>query len=263
MSDLAVRRTPSEVPGVQRIEVPLRHLRVDMVRLSQGTHAELTADGDERLVVVLEAPENVSLISGSREFELPARTSVFDQRPSALYLPPGHPLVLGGDVLAVVFGAEADPEAGLSPYVILPDDIASVVRGRENFQRTVRDILPTDRPATRLLAGETLNPAGNWSSSPPHKHDRHVPPEESELEEVYVFRVDPPQGFGLQLSYTTNPPAEAAMTVRDLDVVGIPRGYHPVAAAPGYRLYYLWCLAGRGRELHWRTDPAHAWLETP
>ena len=49
--------------------------------------------------------------------------------------------------------------------------------------------------------------------------------------------------------------------VQDLDVVTIPAGYHPVVAAPGYRLYYLWGLAGEGRELLWFPDPEHSWVE--
>jgi 5-deoxy-glucuronate isomerase len=114
----------------------------------------------------------------------------------------------------------------------------------------------------RLLAGETLNPAGNWSSSPPHKHDVHDPPRQARLEEIYLFRVDPRQGFGLQLSYRTEPDAaDRAFAVADLDAATIPAGYHPVVAGPGYRLYYLWCLAGEGRTLHWAPDPAHAWVE--
>jgi 5-deoxy-glucuronate isomerase len=45
--------------------------------------------------------------------------------------------------------------------------------------------------------------------------------------------------------------------------VGIPGGYHPVVAAPGYRLYYLWAIgacAGSPRALATFDDPAHAWL---
>ena len=135
-------------------------------------------------------------------------------------------------------------------------------RGRGNFERRVRDILPASRPAGRLLAGETLNPPGNWSSSPPHKHDCEVPGKEAQLEEIYLYRIDPRGGFGLQLSYTTDPPAERVFMVRDLDVASIPAGYHPVVAGPGYSLYYLWGLAGRGRELLWHPDPAHEWVDT-
>ena len=143
---------------------------------------------------------------------------------------------------------------------MLPEEIATVARGEGNFSRDVRDIVTAGRPATRLLVGETLNPAGNWSSAPPHKHDIDDPPREARLEEVYLFRIDPPQGFGIQGSYAKHPPQRSAFIVDDLDVVTIPAGYHPVAAAPGYRLYYLWGLAGSGRALLWNTDPDHAWV---
>jgi 5-deoxy-glucuronate isomerase len=160
-----------------------------------------------------------------------------------------------------VFRSPAGEDAPDAPYAIGPDEVQTVERGSGNFGRRVRDILPSSRPGTRLLAGETINPPGNWSSSPPHKHDRHNPPEEAELEEIYLFRVDPGQGFGLQLSYSSEPAAERALVVRDLDAVSIPAGYHPVVAGPGYGLYYLWCLAGRGRELHWYPDPEHNWVD--
>ena len=164
-------------------------------------------------------------------------------------------------MLAGVFLARADRDGTTAPYLVAPDEVATVHRGRGNFSREVRDVVPAERPGVRLLVGETINPPGNWSSSPPHKHDREAPPEERRLEEVYLYRVEPRQGFGLQLSYGGEPPAERAFPVRDLDVVAIPAGYHPVVAGPGYRLYYLWGLAGSARELRWYPDPDHAWVE--
>ena len=74
--------------------------------------------------------------------------------------------------------------------------------GRDNWQRTVYSALDENVPAERLLAGETLTPSGNWSSFPPHKHDRSNPPQEAVLEEVYYFRVRPAQGFGFIWTYT-------------------------------------------------------------
>jgi 5-deoxy-glucuronate isomerase len=64
----------------------------------------------------------------------------------------------------------------------------------------------------------------------------------------------------LQHSYHAGGPSHT-FAVGDLDAVAIPAGYHPVVAAPGYDLYYLWCLAGEGRELRWTPDPAHAWVQ--
>jgi 5-deoxy-glucuronate isomerase len=126
----------------------------------------------------------------------------------------------------------------------------------------VRTILGPEHTAVRLLLGETINPPGNWSSYPPHRHDRHDPPREVNLEEVYLFKVDPPGGFGVQLRYDLGG-AEEAFVVRDDDIAVIRAGFHPVAAASGYALYYLWVMAGDGRVMVPYLDPAHAWVQEP
>jgi len=254
----ASRHTLPQAPGLHELDGGLEHLRFALAR----GEVALDTEGSEALLVVIEAPAGAVVGVDGQEFALPARTSVFAEEPSAVYAPPGSALRVSGAAIAGIFLARVDEGAGApGAYAILPGEVESVERGRDNFSRRVRDILPASRPAVRLLAGETLNPPGNWSSSPPHKHDRDLPGEEAQLEEIYLFRVDPPQGFGLQLSYSNDPPQEAAFPVRDLDTVAIPAGYHPVVAAPGYGLYYLWCLAGHGRELLWNPDPAHAWVD--
>ena len=81
------------------------------------------------------------------------------------------------------------------------------------------------------------------------------------MEEIYLYRLDPPQGFGLQRIYSPESGRDEAVVVKDNLVVGLPSGYHPVAAAPGYRLYYLWLLAGESRQLIPYDDPDHAWVK--
>lgn len=113
-------------------------------------------------------------------------------------------------------------------------------------------------PARCLLVGETFNEPGQWSSFPPHKHDGGDG--EPALEEVYYYRFDRPEGFGFQGLYETDGVAEAVF-LKHGSIVGIPRGYHPVCAAPGYRLYYLWALVGEPRQLAMHEDPVHQWLD--
>src|SRR3546814_11741228 len=67
------------------------------------------------------------------------------------------------------------------------------VRGSGTNQRFVRNILPESEPADSLLVVEVITPGGNWSSYPPHKHDRDVPGEETALEETYYHRLDHPR----------------------------------------------------------------------
>jgi 5-deoxy-glucuronate isomerase len=112
-------------------------------------------------------------------------------------------------------------------------------------------------PSRHLLVGETFNEPGQWSSFPPHKHDGDDG--EPALEEVYYYRFDRPDGFGFQGLYEANGYAEAVF-LKHGSIVGIPRGYHPVCAAPGYRLYYLWALVGEPRQLAMHEDPVHRWL---
>jgi 5-deoxy-glucuronate isomerase len=112
-----------------------------------------------------------------------------------------------------------------------------------------------------LIVGETINPPGNWSSSPPHKHDVDDLPMESKLEEVYFYKLKPQQGFGLQRIYSDDGDLDEAYVIRDGDTVAFPRGYHPVVAAPGYQLYYLWVLAGEKRIMCPNDDPDHAWVK--
>ena len=141
----------------------------------------------------------------------------------------------------------------------LRSEVVVHMRGKPGWHRSVHDVIAESVPAQRLLVGETFNAAGQWSSFPPHKHDGGDG--EPALEEVYYYRFDRAGGFGFQGLYDGT--RETAVFLRHGSVVGIPRGYHPVCAAPGYRLYYLWALSaapGTPRALALHEDPAHRWL---
>ncbi|MEK7765746.1 MAG: 5-deoxy-glucuronate isomerase, partial [bacterium] len=133
--------------------------------------------------------------------------------------------------------------------------------GKGNWFREVHDVGVENLEAKSLIFGETFNPPGNWSSAPPHKHDVDNPPEEGKLEELYYYRLRPVQGFGLQRVYTADG-YDQVFVVGDGDVVTLPRGFHPVVAAPGYDLYYFWVLAAfKERKLRARDDPKHKWIK--
>ena len=58
-------------------------------------------------------------------------------------------------------------------------------------------------PPCRLLLGDPINPPGNWSSDPPHKHDRQRPPEEVRLQEVYFYKSTRPAASASRSAPTT------------------------------------------------------------
>jgi 5-deoxy-glucuronate isomerase len=50
--------------------------------------------------------------------------------------------------------------------------------------------------------------------------------------------------------------------VENGDTVLLPKGYHPVVAAPGCQLHYTWVLAGEERRYGaWVEDPKYAALK--
>ncbi len=107
---------------------------------------------------------------------------------------------------------------------------------------------------------EVYTPSGNWSSYPPHKHDVHNPPGEVDLEELYYYRIDRPEGYAIQRVYTRDRRLDETLTVRDGDLVLVPEGYHPVVAAHGYNVYYLNVLAGSARSMAASDDPDYGWV---
>ncbi len=148
-----------------------------------------------------------------------------------------------------------------NPILITPKNIKMKNVGRENWSRKVFDIIDRNYPVNQLIIGETINPPGNWSSSPPHKHDTNRPPIEGKHKEIYFYKVFPEQGFGIQRIYSKIK-FDKSYTVENNDLILIPKGYHPVVAAPGYKLYYLWILIGDNKNYHLYDDPQHKWIKT-
>ena len=238
-----------------------RHVGFRALRLADGETESVETGDRELCLVVLAGHVDVQL--GSQGWKnLGTRDSVFEQvSPAALYVPPGQTITLQARG-AVELGLASAPSRGGHPARLIdPAGMQRSVRGRGANTRYVCDILPhTDPGADHLLVVEVLTPAGHSSSYPPHKHDRDAAPEETQLEETYYHRIDPPQGFGFQRVYTDDRSLDEAMAVEDHDTVLVPRGYHPVVAPHGYSLYYLNVMAGPTRNWVFRNDPAHEWL---
>jgi 5-deoxy-glucuronate isomerase len=238
----------------QRGEAGAREISTRRVRFASGGSASLTLPGEEAVVIVQQGGATLSASGHSWDVN---RTDVFTERATGLYLPPGTTLDIraAGPFEAVIFSTPSID--GGEPVLVAPGQVQVTPRGRANYSREVHNIFVDDHHVRRLMVGETFNPPGNWSSFPPHKHDGRDG--EPKLEEVYYYRVDPPQGFGQQMLYTNDGEC-VTHSVRDGDAVLLPYGYHPVSSPPGYRLYYLWAMAGEQRKLALHEDPAHKWI---
>ncbi len=202
------------------------------------------------------------------------RQTVFESAAHALYLPRQTSFTVeadrGGEFAVTWAPTNEDHE----PYLIRPQDVAIGIRGGDNVSRQINDLLPPGSPVQRLVLVEVYTPSGNWSSYPGHKHDVHIEDDEgnlieADLEEVYFYRMDRPEGYAYQRVYTdaSSPlhqagyPIDALVRVTENCAVLVPEGYHPVVSAPGTTTYYLNVLAGSAQSLANQDDPEFSWVK--
>ena len=238
-----------------------KYVGFEVRRLSAGQQTALTSTGKEICVVILTGIADVQ-VDDVVFRNLGGRKTVFeDAPPGAVYAPAGcHIRIHAGSETEIALCSAPAAAAG-KPRAICGDRMPQEVRGESTNRRLVRNILPETEPAERVLVVEVITPGGHWSSYPPHKHDTLAPPAETQLEEIYYHRLNPPQGFAFQRVYTEDRSIDETVCVEDGDVVLVPRGYHPVGAPHGYDLYYLNVMAGPVRRWIVHDDPAHAWIK--
>ncbi len=176
------------------------------------------------------------------------------------------------DAEFAVAWAAADQE--FPARLVTPADVTVEIRGGDHATRQINRMMPPGFPCQRLVVVEVYTPGGNWSSYPPHKHDVHIArPDgslaQADLDEIYYYKIDRPEGYALQRIYTdaesplhaAGYPIDAAVIARNDDVVLIPEGYHPVSSPVGYTTYYLNVLAGSAQSLAAKDDPDYAWIK--
>ncbi len=240
-------------------ESGFKYLNFQALRLAVAQKHSGETGVNELGIVVLGGRCSINSSCGHWD-EVGARANVFTGMPHTLYLPPATSFTISAITpcdLAVCYCAAEDIYPA---HLIIPAEVEVEIRGGGNATRQINHILRPGFPAHRLLLCEVYTPSGNWSSYPPHKHDVHNPPGEVDLEEIYYYRLDRPEGFAIQRVYTPDRRLDATLTVHDGDLVLIPEGYHPVAAGPGYNVYYLNALAGSARSMAASDDPEHAWV---
>lgn len=226
-------------------------------KLQAGRAASIATGETEVCLVVLSGRVRVTA-PGFASGEIGERADPFSGLPWSVYLPPHLSADVEGEAEIAICRAPATGKFG--PRVIPPQAVETMARGKGTNLRHVRNILSETAEAESLLVVEVITPSGHWSSYPPHRHDEDDLPRQSLLEETYYHRINPPQGFAMQRVYTDDRSLDETMTVTDRDVVLVPRGYHPCAAAHGYELYYLNVMAGPQRIWRFHNDPAHEWL---
>ena len=242
-------------------------------RLAAGSRWSFAPGEFEIALVVLSGSLGVSSTRGEWP-HIGKRPSVFAGLPEGLYLPKSSSMTVQANSDCQFAVAWAPAWGDHPPCLITSDQVSVEIRGGDNVTRQINGIIRPGFDCDRLVVVEVYTPSGNWSSYPPHKHDVHRVGDdgkllEADLEEVYYYKIDRPEGYAFQRVYTgeTSPlhkagsPFDEVLLLRNDDLVLIPEGYHPVTSTPGYTSYYLNVLAGSAQSLAAADDPQYSWVK--
>jgi len=250
-------------PGV------LRFLEFTLLTLPEGEAYSGSTGNRECVLDVFSGMAAIEVEGyGPREVfpNVGGRSNVFSGPPCVMYIPPQCTFHVRAGTQTFRAGLFSTPATRPGqPTLIKGSSVVTKQVGQGSFERTVHTAIGENFSAERVLAGETVNAPGCWSSFPPHKHDHSDPPREACLEEVYYFQIQPANGFGFIWTYTAEDDPDSfnnVFVVENGDTVLLPKGYHPVVAAPGCQLHYTWVLAGEERRYGaWAEDPKYAALK--
>ena len=209
-----------------------------IVALYTGASFERKETGVETQIILLGGDGTISVDTQTYEV---SRSSLFLQNPWAFDLPKNIPykITAAQNSWIEVAIIKAKNDKKFSPIVLSPDEIPGEQRGEGladgTMHRIVRAIFGDSnapekaRPKeSNLVVGEVVNFPGRWSSYPPHYHP-HA--------EVYYYRFDYREGFGISLVDDPAPIVKNHDVIKILNCVG-----HSQVAAPGYAMWYLWFI---------------------
>jgi 5-deoxy-glucuronate isomerase len=199
-------------------------------------------------LLVLEAGENycfdesdkeiaILLLEGSATYKWnnhcvqADRENVFDYKAWCLHAPHGIKCKITALKHSEFYIQKTLNDKVFEPKLYKPED-THVQRAGANgelngaMRRNILTIFDySNAPHSNMVLGEVINFPGCWSSYPPHHHPQP---------EVYFYRYDKPQGFGVGFTngniYETHHNGLLIITDK----------FHSQAAAPGYALYYAW-----------------------
>lgn len=242
------------------------YLNMSAMRLNAGETFTHNTGNCENAIVILGGVCNIKTSDGDFK-HVGRRPNVFSGMPYALYLSRNKDF----EIEAVTDGLEfascwVPTDQDFPTQLVTPEMSKIEIRGGANVTRQINGILSPGFNCHRLVVVEVYTPSGNWSSYPPHKHDVHREDEdgnilEADLEEIYFYKIDNPNGYAYQRVYNDDRSIDGLMKPEHHDAVLVPEGYHPVVSAPGYNTYYLNFLAGSAQSLANSDDPDYTWVK--
>lgn len=210
----------------------MRHLSYGRIILDASQSSVTFNNGGQETGLICLAGDAVVKSAGQQ-----AEVGRFD----AIYIPRDSTIEVSTN-RSVDFAEFSSDVAGKYPLKfvryadVITDAGLKFAAGGPGSSRDLTMLIAKNVQAGRLVAGFTYSEPGNWTSWPPHEHEKM-------LEEMYVYFDMPEPAYGIQLVYNNTQYPELVTVVRDGDAVLMPSGYHPNVSVPGHRIAFLWAMA--------------------
>lgn len=245
------------------------------VLLEKGQTYEYEVTGEEH-ALVLQSGDFTAWVTYNGETVLDGvkgvRGNVYDELPTALYIPPKAKVRLYSEtgMEARVFTAYCDE--GNAPYYCPPENVEEGEPGTYIYKRKYRFIFGApgkhnDHITRKLIVGESVSVPGGWIGFPAHRHD-YVTEKECILDEIFSFQVTSQTGEGGLIQHGYDLTDENKKIWDEVNVieenntaVALPTGFHTTVALPGSVAYLLWGLAGEDKVYRVQFDERYSWLE--
>lgn len=244
-------------------DAALDRVYFNCIRIADGETFESRLPRHECVLVMMSGKADIT-VDGERFVAVGGRPDIWSGAADSVYAPLGASVrvaAIGGPVELAIAGGLTD--ARHRAFRIRPTDVEAVdvgSPGTHSRRRILHILGQNGRDRTgHLLVSELYADDGCWSGYPPHKHDTDRAEGETDHQELYHYRFDPPTGFGVQVTY--GEAGEACFMTRNGDTVLVDSGYHPTVTSPGHRSYIFTILVGKShRGLVQYFDPAHQHL---
>lgn len=270
MSRLIKAHDNHNQPIINSGDATLPRSYFNIVRLKQGEGYYQNVPGYETCFVMWEGKCDIE-VDGTMFAAVGSRDNIWENpRADSVYVPTGAKVrvkALTPNAAIAVAGNRCDVR--YQPYRIAPKEVRSVEVGSvdTHSHRVIYHILGAkDEGRTgNFLICELYGNPGCWAGYPPHKHGDDIPSgegtwAETGFEEVYHFRYNPDNGFGLQTDYYPDGSGDT-WTLRTGDTTLISGGYHPSVTSPCHAVYVFAILAGHTQHsLVQNFDPEYSYL---
>jgi len=202
---------------------------------------KITIDSANKEIVILVMSGNIK----AGDLTL-TRKNIFSDNPAGIVVANSGKVTLESIDYSEICVVQAKSKNVLPISKLQKETFLSQMVGKSNFCRSVTKIAGKETGLKSIIVGETIKEKGNWSSWPPHKHDESQDNKETKQKEIYLYKFDKTDGFGVQIIY--NAKIEECHLVKNNSEILIEKGYHPVVSSPHSRMYYFWALFGDNKK---------------